>query len=337
VGLCQSCEQAALPPEIRFIAIPRTSTAFEPDAGERAVLINTAKKMKEEISPDAMLLWMGPDLEFVRVLGGKRMVVDLVDCSTVYSWLALRGSRGLRGWLRQLRELLWYIRAERQVGREASSVVAVGELDASVLRKLIGRNNVYVVPNGVCVTESALTSGRDPSPVVVFTGVMGYPPNVEAVLWFSRKVWPLIRRAVPEARFLIAGRNPVPEIECLVETPGIEVLGSVPDMAEILRRAWVSVAPMRSGTGIKNKVLEAWAVGTPVVMTPLAANGLGEADAIRAMVGADPEAFADLVVSLLKDSDCREKVGMEALELARERSWSTVAANLSSLLTQVST
>jgi glycosyltransferase involved in cell wall biosynthesis len=105
-------------------------------------------------------------------------------------------------------------------------------------------------------------------------------------------------------------------------------------MTAVLHRAWIAVAPMRSGTGIKNKVLEAWATGTPVVMTPLAANGLGDSPAILEMVRADPADLARLTTSLLNDPARRDQAGAEVLEMARERSWAAVAAPLSALLLQ---
>src|SRR4029078_3989681 len=124
-----------------------------------------------------------------------------------------------------------------------------------------------------------------------------------------------VRARKPLARFVIAGRAPTPEVTALAAVPGVEGLGAVPDMAASLGRAWVAVAPMRSGAGIKNKVLEAWAAGTPVVMTQMAATGSSlDRDAQR-LFGAQPEELAALIVALLDDSAERWRQGASARTL----------------------
>jgi len=333
VGLCRDGCETTLPPEIHFVPVPKRDPAFLATEEERAALVRAATQAIGDQPPDAVLLWTGPDPLFPKAFNDAGVVADLVDCGTLYTWREMHGTRGLRARLRLLLTLGWYAREERRLGRDVSAVLTVGEADAGVLRRLIGRDNVHVVPNGVRLPGAATVS-RASKPTVVFTGVMGYPPNVEAVLWFARAVWPAVRRSVPDAIFTIAGRDPTPEIERLGEQPGIEVLGAVPDMTAALRHAWLAVAPMRSGTGIKNKVLEAWAAGTPVAMTPLAANGLGDSPVIREMVRDDPAGLAGLIVSLLTDEQRREQAAADALELARERSWAAVAAPLSALLLQ---
>jgi glycosyltransferase involved in cell wall biosynthesis len=168
---------------------------------------------------------------------------------------------------------------------------------------------------------------------VTFTGVMSYPPNVEAATWFARRVWPLVRAAVPGARYRVVGRKPTPAVLALAAEPGVEVVGAVPDMQAELRKAWVAVAPMRDGGGIKNKVLEAWAVGTPVVMTHLAANGLSLDAAAAALVTSVPAVFADRVVALLREPSRRDVLSRAAHELAgREHGWEHAAEQLSRLL-----
>jgi len=332
VGLCRDGCNPDFPPEVRFVPVPKTDPAFLANEEERAALIRIATEATCDAEPEAVLLWTGPSRVISRAFG-PIVVVDLVDCGTLYLWREFRATRGIIERLRLLLSLGWFARAEGRIGREASAVVTVGEADARVLRRLIRRDNVHVVPNGVRIPDPS-AADRDEKPTVVFTGVMGYPPNVEAVLWFAREVWPSVRRDVPDAVFAVAGRDPIPEIQRLADQPGIEILGAVPDMTVILRRAWVAVAPMRSGTGIKNKVLEAWAAGTPVVMTPLAANGLGTSRAILDMVRGDPVELARLTVSLLTDTARRDEAGAAALEMARERSWAAVAAPLSALLLQ---
>jgi glycosyltransferase involved in cell wall biosynthesis len=323
---------AADPPDgVRFVPVRKTGAAFLPSPADWQSLIDTATSIREAEEPDAVLSWARLGASELAPGRAANFVLDLVDCHTLENWRAMKHSRHPVAALRLARELASSAREERRLGRNAFAVATVGELDARVLRGVIGRDNVHVVPNGVHV-GTRIESARDERPTICFTGVMGYPPNAEAVLFFVEEVWPSVLRAVPDAVFLVAGRDPTPEIMALERSAGVEVLGAVPDMGEILRRAWAAVAPMRTGTGIKNKVLEAWAVGTPVVMTPLAANGLGDAAAIREMTRAQAAELATLTISLLRDAGLRTRMGNAVYELARERSWAAVARPLSDLL-----
>jgi glycosyltransferase involved in cell wall biosynthesis len=168
---------------------------------------------------------------------------------------------------------------------------------------------------------------------VIFSGVLAYPPNIAAVTWFAGEVWPQIRAAEPRARFVVAGRTPVMEVRALDGRDGIEVRGDVPDMRAELEQAWVAVAPMRSGTGIKNKVLEAWAAAKPGVMTRVASNGLALDEDAASLITDGPAAFAACVVQLLRDSADRVRLGRAAHALARDRhGWGDAAERLHQLL-----
>ncbi len=121
----------------------------------------------------------------------------------------------------------------------------------------------------------------------------------------------------------------------LAKYAGVEVLGEVPDMVAVLRRTWLAVAPMRTGAGIKNKVLEAWAVGKPVVMTRVATNGLSIDAAMEALVVDDPKGMATLIARLLIEPDERRAAGAAAHAIvARAHSWSSAAASVAELLRQ---
>jgi glycosyltransferase involved in cell wall biosynthesis len=184
------------------------------------------------------------------------------------------------------------------------------------------------------VTLPAVSVKReDPTPTVIFSGVMAYPPNIDAARWFAQTVWPLVRARKPLAHFVIAGRGPTPEVTALAAVPGVEVLGAVPDMTVALGRAWLAVAPMRSGAGIKNKVLESWAAGTPVVMTQMAANGLSLDRNAQQLVSDQPEELAARIVALLDDPAERSRQGASARTLAADRhSWAAAGQRLSALL-----
>jgi sugar transferase (PEP-CTERM/EpsH1 system associated) len=158
--------------------------------------------------------------------------------------------------------------------------------------------------------------------LLVFTGVMDYLPNVDAVTWFATDILPLVRRAVPEAKFVICGSRPNAAVQALAARPGVTVTGRVPDVRPFLDRAEVFVAPLRIARGIQNKVLEAMAMNLPVVATGQVWRGTGfpEGEGIRA--ADDPKIFADEVVALLHDGNRRTEFGRIArAAVERDFAW----------------
>jgi glycosyltransferase involved in cell wall biosynthesis len=278
------------------------------------------------VFPGAEALWFGAaDL--------PPAVMDMIDCNPLEFWRgALRG-RGLRARLGSLAEIPVAARCARRTVRSFAATVCAGERDAAWMRRLGGRDTVHVVPNGVALPPEAALAAEDAAPTVVFLGSLGYAPNVDAALFAAEAIWPRVAAAVPEARLVIAGRAPVPEVAALAARPGIAVAADVPDIVPVLSRAWVSIAPMRIGVGIKNKVLEAWACARPVVMTPLATNGLVLPPGHEALVRRDAAGLAEAVVGLLRDQGARRAAGAAARALVRERfGWAGAAGRIDALL-----
>ncbi|MGH7628391.1 MAG: glycosyltransferase family 4 protein [Gemmatimonadales bacterium] len=280
----------------------------------------------------AALLWSGA--EFLAPLPGRPIVVgDRIDCAALAGWRALPRYRTLRQRAVALRiaaRAAWY---ERHAVRALTAMTVVGDADAAVLRRLSGRRTVYVVPNGVAVGPAPRLEWESPEPSIILTGVMSFGPNIDAACYFAERVWPLVHAARPDARFVIAGRSPTPAVAALGAQPGITLLPDVPSIEAVLRSCWLAVAPMQTGTGIKNKVLEAWASGKPVVMSPLARNGLRVRGQVAELVARKPAEFASLVLGLLDDRERRLRLGLAAREgVARVHSWSGAASDLTGLL-----
>ena len=151
-------------------------------------------------------------------------------------------------------------------------------------------------------------------PTLSFTGALDYQPNIEAVMFAADTIWPRILAAMPTARFVIAGRNPTAGIRALANTANVELLPDVPDIATVLANAWVSIAPMRSGVGIKNKVLEAWACARPVVMSDWQPTVWWCPRTMRRWCQRSAGAMADAVVRLFNDTDQRQRLGQSGRE-----------------------
>ena len=140
----------------------------------------------------------------------------------------------------------------------------------------------------------------DPRPMVLFTGHLSHPPNVDAVVDFIANTWPLIRAAVPEAIFQVAGRSAHPRVRAAVSAGGAcELHEDVPDIRPFFWNARAYVVPMRFGGGVRQKIFEAWSMHVPVVCTPMAAEGTQAADGASCWMASDPSTFAARVVDLL--------------------------------------
>ena len=260
-----------------------------------------------------------------------RLVVDRVDCSTLELARRIRTSK-LAAPAAAARTVAAALH-ERRVARNADVVTLAGDHDAGALRRLRPAAEVHVVPNGVHALDDPRFDAESSVPTLLFTGSLGYYANVDAARYLAHALWPGIRARVPDARLVIAGRNPRPSVLHLGTIPGVEVRPDVPDMFAVLRQAWVSIAPMRCGAGVKNKVLEAWAVGRPVVMSPIAASGLALDEAARGLVVRSRSEAVSIVVALLRDRGLRHERGRSVQELARSRhTWERSADRLSRLL-----
>ena len=135
---------------------------------------------------------------------------------------------------------------------------------------------------------------------LVFTGAMDYRPNIDAVLWFAARVMPLLRGKAPGLEFWIVGSNPAPSVRRLADSPDIRVTGRVPDIRPYLAFARAAVAPLRIARGVQNKVLEAMAMGKPVVASPQALEGISLKPGEEALVASDPRDFAASLFRVLR-------------------------------------
>jgi sugar transferase (PEP-CTERM/EpsH1 system associated) len=256
------------------------------------------------------LLKQGPQLAHV---------LDLVDVDS-YKWrqLAAQTSWPLR-WLyaaesRRLRRL------ERGETPLAHAVCLVSASEADLYREHVGpRPGLFVVGNGVDVDYFLPQPPPAPGKRILFTGVLDYAPNVQAVVFFATQVLPLLRQEVGDVEFVVVGRSPGRRVRALARIPGVRVIGAVPDVRPYLRDAAVVVAPLRMARGVQNKVLEAMASARPVVCSPAAAAGI-EARAGGHLIVADhPGEWSAAVLRLLANPSMAEQIGQAAQEHVRAR------------------
>lgn len=255
------------------------------------------------------------------------VVLDLVDC------LALNMKRRHQK-ERHIKKAAFFLewgrmkKYEDEVlsGRGRFLVVSKAEKEA-----LGNKENIEVIPVGIDLPKGAGLLPRNRNKII-FTGNMSYFPNGNAVAYFIRHISPLIKNQISSAEFHIVGANPSKKILGFHNGKDIFVLGFVENMFDHIRSSCVSVAPLTTGTGIQNKVLEAMACEVPVVATSCAVQGIDCEKDKHVLVADDPEEFAERVVELMNDPEKRNKITAAALELIKDKyNWSKITDRLISI------
>lgn len=270
------------------------------------------------------------------------VVLDLVDCDSAKWEARASAAAGPVRWLFR-REARLVLAFERQAAAELERVVLVSDAEAGLFERRVPEMapKVTAVANGVDTgyfdpeTVFANPYPADARSVLVFTGVMDYAPNVEAVTWFVRDIMPRLTRQ-ERPRLAIVGARPSRAVQGLARDTDVIVTGRVPDVRPYLQHATVAIAPLRLARGLQNKVLEAMAMGLPVVATGAAREGLSAEDERDLLVADTAAAFAAAIDRLLDEPPRRQALGRaaRAYVLARH-GWSAQLARLDAVIDDV--
>jgi sugar transferase (PEP-CTERM/EpsH1 system associated) len=241
-------------------------------------------------------------------LRGVPAVIDLIDVDSQKWFDYHRASRWPRSWLyhtegRRLR------RQEQALPGWARAVTLVSEAEAELYRGFCAPGAVHAITNGVDTAYFQPPARPVPEDGCVFVGALDYRPNVDAASWFCREVWPEVHHRRPGAQLRLVGRRPAPAVRRLAELPGVEVVGTVPDVRPHLAGAAVAVVPLRIARGLQNKVLEALAMGKAVVASPPALVALRTQPGIHLLAASSPAEWTEAVLRLLDDEALRRRVG----------------------------
>ncbi|MCW5661943.1 MAG: TIGR03087 family PEP-CTERM/XrtA system glycosyltransferase [Burkholderiaceae bacterium] len=288
---------------------------------------------------DAAMVFSSAMAQFAAA--GLPTFVDFVDVDSA-KWTEYGArQRWPLSWIYQ-REGRLLLEYERRLAKQARGAYLVTKKEVALFESLAPdcAGMTRAVSNGVdaeyFVVDTARPTPFAPSELpVVFTGVMDYWPNVDAVKWFAAEALPALRRRWPGLRFHVVGRNPTPAVRALVGQ-GVNVTGAVPDVRPFLQHAAVVVAPLRLARGVQNKILEAMAMERPVVA---ASQCLDAIDAVsgRDAVSADSgEDYVAAISGLLESPRIASAIGASARDFVVSRySWSARLRELDAELDQV--
>jgi len=207
-------------------------------------------------------------------------------------------------------------RFELRVFKECDAIVTITSTDGAELQKL-----GCFKPNTTCITGVDIAQYQKPLPVqpkpktVFYFGSMDWLPNSEAVLWFLNHSWEKIHKAVPEARFIVAGRGMPPSFHKLI-APNLLLVENVPDAASFYNQHEVMVVPLWSGSGIRIKIIEGMAYGKAIVSTSIGAEGIAYTDQKNILIADNAEDFSKAVIELLKKPVVRMELETRASEFA---------------------
>lgn len=255
-------------------------------------LLDTVRR----VAPGARVLFHAPDLYFLREL---RAAEHQADISARLRALEIRD-----------RELA--------VMRRVDHIVVVSPAELPVLQPHVPDTPISVFPVLYAPVHA------EPAPLesrkhVFFLGGYGHPPNLSAVEWFVTEVWPLVHARLPEVEFHIVGADAPPHIVALGERPGVRFVGYVADLDPLMQGMRVGVAPLLVGAGIKGKVAATLGAGVPCVCTQIAAEGMGIANGVHALVTDGAAAFAEAVVTLYTDAALWQRLSRQGRDLVEER------------------
>ena len=244
----------------------------------RANVASNVIDLLKELAPNAKIIFNTIDLHFMRLERAAQTSGKSEDLEIA----------------RQARE------AELEIMKKVDCTLVVSDVEEKLLRELLPGACIKVVPFPADINEPVQGFGerRD----IVFLGGFMHTPNVDAVLYFAKEIWPLIIKVIPEALFVIAGADAPKEIKQLA-SDNIQVRGFVDDLSQLFSTAKLSVAPLRFGAGIKGKVLTSLGCGVPCVATSIAAEGIGLTHGRNILVADTPEEYAQAVLKLYGSSE----------------------------------
>lgn len=285
------------------------------------------------------------DLIYVDHLQMSQFVPSNVPCPVVLDehnveWRIIRrfAVAGTPLLQRLLSALEWRkLRAyELSACRKADLVLTVTPNDRNILvNSGISADKVDSLPIGVDVDQVRPVSLDPESKSILSFGTMSWPPNVDAIRHFVREIYPLIKGNVPDVRFTVVGSKPPPEIKALEKDPSIKVTGFVGDTRPYAEAAAVFVVPLRIGSGMRVKILDAMALGLPVVSTSVGCEGISLQPGRHALIADSPAKFADCVAKLIGNPHMRETIGSAGRSLVESHyAWQPILERLDAVLSR---
>lgn len=295
------------------------------------------KEFVRKVQPDVIYSQMVRTMPWISRLPYPK-VMDYQDALSMNTERRMDQTRGLWHYILHF-EFKMLRSTEYNAFKIFDALTIISEPDSDAIPRP-KNGEIHIIPNGVDFdffdrTKLPSPAGAVPKWDIVFCGNMGYEPNVHAAQYLVKEVMPLVWKEVPGATVLLAGANPKHGVSNLASNK-VSVSGYVADIRECYAASSIFVAPMLTGSGLQNKLLEAMAMQLPCVTTSIANDSLGARDGSEVLIGDNAEAFAAHIVSLLRDADKRASLAQSGRQYALDHfSWETSCQQLEAVLKSV--
>jgi glycosyltransferase involved in cell wall biosynthesis len=309
------------PPRIGLGKIILNHFSAKPLLAKRFFLKAARKKIRRLLIEKQIDLVISETLLMAGYLRGMTGPCRILD---EHNLEFIRAARRIPTTRNGFRKLYYYLIMRRLRQHELKAVTAAdicltcSTEDAATIGRLCPDKRIEVVPNAVDTGYFQPAAGRQYPRRIVFTGTMWYEPNVDAMRYFCREILPVIRQKMAGVTLVIAGDKPVPEVLRLGRDKAITVTGYVADIRPFLAEASVFIAPLRMGSGTRLKILNAMAMGIPVVSTSIGMEGIAAQDGMNISIADKPGDFADSVLRILSDQVLQKSLAAKGRKLVQE-------------------
>jgi sugar transferase (PEP-CTERM/EpsH1 system associated) len=289
--------------------------------------VRTVRRLIDEYKPDHIFCQLIRVAEYVKGIP----IPKTLDYQDVFSKGIERRLSTAPFWLKPFLKIEYkrLLRYEHDIFEAFDHKIIISEPDRSLIPHP-RRDSITVVANGVDTTFFSPME-REKQYDLVFTGNMGYPPNIRSAEYLVNEILPVVTPSRPDLHLLIAGANPHLRVMVL-RSRHVDVSGWVPDMRECYAGARIFIAPMQIGTGLQNKLLEAMAMKIPCITSPLAFQALGAREGEDILVASDPAGYANAILSLLNDPEKAARIAQNGYDFVhRHFNWETETAKIENL------
>jgi glycosyltransferase involved in cell wall biosynthesis len=312
---------------------PRPRWLVDVFSDEMALLV------QDEVSKDSYKLVIASQVSttpYTLALKGVARLFEEIEVTVYREQFAKQAS-----WLKRARYRLTWLKLVgylRRARRAFDGCTAVSSIEAAHVERAAPTGApIRVVPNGVDVPACAGDFGRPEADTLVYPGALSYAANYDAAAWFAAEILPLVTASRPEVEFRITGRTEGIDLSGFPKASRVRFTGYLDDVRPAIARSWVCVVPLRVGGGTRLKILEALALGTPVVSTSKGAEGLEVTPGHDILIADAPPAFAEAVLRLLEDERLRASLADAGRRLVESRyDWFRVGDRMLQFISEIS-
>jgi glycosyltransferase involved in cell wall biosynthesis len=262
---------------------------------------------------------MGQFIHNNHLLPPVRRIMSVHECYYLARLKDFRHHRWGKKKLKEAINLKGLKKYEFDMYEEADKVLALTPQGKEELLDIRATLDIGIVPHGVDVEHFAFSAPDKEEKSIIFLGNYLHYPNADAVLYFVEEIWPIVKQKSPELKFYIVGQAPPPEIKRLEEDPMIVVTGRVDDVTPYLTKSTIFICPVRLGGGFRGKILEAMAIGRPIVSTSLGAEGIPAQSGKNIILADNPEDFAQGIDRLLRDGILYDQISRLGRKLVEDK------------------